>query len=138
MKEATGATFEPSATGMLQTAAYTLGTTPLALAYLAAAALAWSVPAARRTLEWFCPLGRMALSVYLSQTAVAVALFTGCGLGLAGRLPIAALPLLAGVLLLAQRQLCSVWLARHAQGPMEWLWRRVTYRRGTWSQTASP
>jgi uncharacterized protein len=129
IKASTGSTFLVSGVGLIQTAAYTLGTTPLALAYLAAAALAWRTPSVRGALEWFVPLGRMALSVYLTQTIVQLGAFSGCGLGLAGRVPIAWLPVVAAGILVTQRYLCAWWLRRHAQGPLEWVWRRATYGR---------
>lgn len=66
-------TFELSGVGLVQTVAYTLGTTPLALAYIALVALA---------------------------------------------------------ILVTQQRVCTWWLARHAQGPVEWIWRRATYGRG--------
>ncbi len=127
IKTETGSTFLLSGTGLIQTAAYTVGTTPLALAYMAAAALAWRHASTRSVLEWFVPLGRMALSVYLTQTLMQMALFTSYGLGLAGRMPIALLPLVAGGVLLIQRYACVWWLQRHSQGPAEWIWRRATY-----------
>jgi uncharacterized protein len=127
IKADTGSTFLVSGTGLVQTAAYTLGTTPLALAYLAAAALAWRVTITKRMLEWFVPLGRMALSVYLTQTMIQLAVFSGYGFGLAGRVPIACLPIVAAVILVSQRYLCAWWLHRHKQGPAEWIWRRATY-----------
>lgn len=120
-------TFELSGVGLAQTAAYTLGTTPLALAYMALAALAWQQPAWRTWLAWFVPLGRMALSVYLTQTIIQLLLFTSHGARLAGRLPIAVLPIVALAILASQQRLCTWWLATHAQGPVEWLWRRATY-----------
>jgi len=129
IKADTGSTFLLSATGLVQTAAYTIGTTPLALAYLAAAALAWRTPRARAALAWFVPLGRMALTVYLTQTIVQLLVFSGVGLGLAGRLPIALLPATALILLSAQRTACVWWLRGHPQGPAEWVWRRATYGR---------
>ncbi|MDP2390561.1 MAG: DUF418 domain-containing protein, partial [Acidobacteriota bacterium] len=135
IKANTGSTFVVSGSGLVQTAAYTLGTTPLALAYLAAAACAWRAAATRPWLEWFVPLGRMALSVYLSQTVVQLAIFSGYGFGLAGRTPIALLPVVAAAMLVSQRYLCVWWLHRFAQGPVEALWRRATYRR---SLGASP
>lgn len=134
IKTDTGSTFLMSGTGLAQTAAYTLGTTPLALAYMAAAALAWQTAPGRHVLVWFVPLGRMALSAYVTQTLVQVLLFTGGGLGLAGRLPIAVLPVVAAFILVPQRYLCRWWLGAHAQGPAEWLWRRATY--GSPSQSA--
>lgn len=120
-------TFELSGVGLVQTAAYTLGTTPLALAYMAVATLAWQQTAWQARLAWFVPLGRMALSVYLTQTLVQLLLFSSHGARLAGRLPIALLPVVALAILVAQQRVCRWWLARHAQGPMEWLWRRAVY-----------
>jgi uncharacterized protein len=128
IKATTGSTFLISATGLVQTSAYTLGTTPLALAYLAAASLAWRATSTRVVLEWFVPLGQMALSVYLTQTMIQLAVFSGYGLGLAGRVPLAWLPTVAAGILVTQRYLCSWWLHRHAHGPAEWIWRRATYR----------
>ena len=122
-------TFELSGVGLVQTAAYTLGTTPLALAYMALAALAWQQEAWQARLSWFVPLGRMALTVYLSQTVVQLLVFTSHGGRLAGTLPVAMLPLVAAALLIAQQRLCVWWLSRHAQGPVEWLWRRAVYTR---------
>lgn len=128
IKADTGSTFLVSGTGVLQTAAYTLGTTPLALAYLAAAVLAWQSASAKGVLEWFVPLGRMALSVYLTQTLIQLVVFSSLGLGLAGRAPTVLLPVVAALILIGQRYLCAWWLQSHAQGPVEWLWRRATYR----------
>jgi uncharacterized protein len=129
IKAATGSTFIVSGSGLVQTAAYTLGTTPLALAYLAAAALVWRNGSTKVVLEWFIPLGRMALSVYLTQTVVLLAVFTGYGLGLAGRVPIVWLPVVAAGILGVQRYVCAWWLLRHEQGPVEWVWRRASYGR---------
>jgi uncharacterized protein len=129
IKSATGSTFLVSETGLVQTAAYTLGTTPLALAYLAAAALAWRTAAMRTALTWFGPLGRMALTVYLTQTLVQLAIFSSYGLGMAGRVPGASLPAVAAAILVVQRYASSWWLRWHAHGPAEWLWRRASYGR---------
>ena len=127
IKAATGSTFLTSGEGVLQTAAYTLGTTPLALAYLAAAALAWTTVRGRAVLTWFVPLGRLALSVYFTQTVIQLLLFSGVGLGLAGRVPLVWLPLVATGILVTQRTACEWWLRAYAQGPAEWVWRRLTY-----------
>jgi uncharacterized protein len=137
IKVATGSTFLISSTGLVQTAAYTLGTAPLALAYLAAAALAWRAASTRIALEWFVPLGRMALTVYLTQTMIQLAVFSGYGLGQAGCVSLAWLPLVAAAILVTQRYLCAWWLQRHAQGPVEWLWRRASYGRHISTATAS-
>lgn len=131
IKAATESWFLLSGAGLLQTTAYTFGTTPLALAYLAAAALAWRASWGRSGLGWFVPLGRMALTVYLTQSVVQVAIFTSLGLGLAGRVPVVWIPAVAALMLVAQRHACSWWLARHERGPAEWIWRRMTYGGGS-------
>ncbi len=69
----------------------------------------------------------MALTVYLTQSVVQVAIFTSLGLGLAGRAPVVWVPAVAAVMLVAQRYGGSWWLARHERGPAEWVWRRLTY-----------
>ncbi|KUR72748.1 hypothetical protein AQZ52_05850 [Novosphingobium fuchskuhlense] len=71
--------------------------------------------------------GRCAFTNYLGTTLVMSALFAGWGLGLGGVLPRGALPLvvLGGwALMLAWPEW---WLARFGQGPLEALWRRLTW-----------
>ena len=104
-----------------------VGTVPLALAYAAAFALAW--PRAQRWLGVFAAPGRMALTNYLAQSVLGLVVFMGIGLGLAGRLPLSAIYAYAIGLYAAQVLFSRWWLARHAQGPMEALWRRWTYGR---------
>jgi uncharacterized protein len=102
---------------------------------MAAATLAWHTTRWRPLLAWFVPLGRMALTVYLTQSVVQLALFSSHGAGLAGRVSLAWLPAVAVAILLAQRYACDVWLRRHGQGPVEWLWRRASY--GTLTSAAA-
>lgn len=102
-----------------------IGTMPLAMAYAAAFALAW--PWAARWLGVFAAPGRMALTNYLTHSVLGVMLFYGIGFGLVGRLPIWGFYGYAVVLFAAQVVFSRWWLARHAQGPMEALWRRWTY-----------
>jgi uncharacterized protein len=104
-----------------------LGTVPLGLAYAAAFVLAW--PHARRWLGVFEAPGRMALTNYLTHSVLGVVLFYGIGFGLVGRISIPATYAYATCLFGAQVVFSRWWLARHAQGPMEALWRRLTYGR---------
>lgn len=104
-----------------------MGTVPLALAYAAAFALAW--PHAHRWLGVFVAPGRMALTNYLTQSVIGVVVFMGIGFGLVGRLPLPAIYAYAVGLYALQVLFSRWWLARHAQGPMEALWRRWTYGR---------
>ncbi|MGH7579682.1 MAG: DUF418 domain-containing protein [Gemmatimonadales bacterium] len=78
-------------------------------------------------LALFGEAGRVALTNYLLQVAVVDLLASGYGLGL--RLTPPAY-LVGGVLLFTVQALASrVWLRRYRMGPLEWIWRVVTYWR---------
>ena len=67
----------------------------------------------------------MALSNYIVTSLVMTALFHGWGLGLAGRLPEAALAPVVIAAWAAMVGWSAPWLARFGQGPLERLWRRL-------------
>lgn len=100
---------------------------PLAqgLGYAAGFALLFLRPGWARRLAWLAPVGRLALTHYLAQSALGVALFYGVGLGLG---PQGGLPLRfaawAGIFA-AQAAFGAWWLARFRLGPVEWLWRSL-------------
>lgn len=109
--------------------AYALGVVPLAMSYVAAFSLLWLRPGARRVLAVFAPAGRAALTVYLSQTLICIALFYGIGLGYGGQVgPTLFLPIAAAIFA-AQVLISFVWLRHFRFGPVEWLWRSLTYGR---------
>lgn len=72
--------------------------------------------------------GRMALTNYLLHSAIALLLFTGAGFGMAGEFDRWQLYLFVLLIWLFQLWFSAWWLARHAQGPIEALWRRLTYQ----------
>jgi len=72
-------------------------------------------------------VGRMALSNYLLQTVLCVILFYGFGFGLFARLERWQVACVAGVIWTLQLLLSPIWLRRFRFGPMEWLWRSLTY-----------
>ncbi|MGH8462710.1 MAG: DUF418 domain-containing protein [Pseudomonas sp.] len=102
---------------------------PLALgiAYAVGFVLLFRKAAWSRRLAFLVPLGRMALTNYLTQSLIGIALFYGIGLGL-GPPTGMALVLTAWVVVLAMQILWSRWwLDRFHYGPVEWLWRWLTY-----------
>jgi uncharacterized protein len=96
---------------------------PLAFAY-AAAVLLW-LPGG----PLLAAGGQMALTNYLMQSVVFCLVFYGYGLGQFGRLDV--WPVAAGgvVFYLAQLVFSRAWLRRFHFGPVEWLWRSLTYGR---------
>jgi len=101
----------------------------LTLFYVAAFALLFLRPRGRALFAPFAPVGRMALSSYLLQTVVGAFLFFGFGLGLLGRVGHSvAIPIGVAVVAL-ETWLCPLWLRRFRYGPLEWLWRSLTWLR---------
>ena len=72
-------------------------------------------------------VGRMALSNYLMQSLICTTLFEGWGFGLFGKLD--RFPLLGVVvsIWILQLVISPIWLRYFRFGPMEWLWRSLTY-----------
>lgn len=112
---------------VIDSALYAVGVVPLALAYAAGFVLLWRNPGWQRRLAYLAPTGRMALSNYLMQTLIGITVFYGIGLGLGMRLGATWFPLLALTILVVQTACSRWWLARFRFGPMEWLWRSLTY-----------
>lgn len=109
-------------------AAYVLGTPTLALGYAAGFALLWR-GGRHPSLQWAAPAGRMALTNYLMQTILQSLLFYGWGLGLIGKLGLVFIYPISLALFALQVAYSRWWLARFRFGPVEWLWRSLTYGR---------
>lgn len=101
----------------------------LSMGYAATIVLLAQQPGWLRRLMPLAPVGRMALSNYLLQSLVATTIFYGYGVGLYGQWGAAAGLLLSVVIYALQIPLSNWWLSRFRFGPMEWLWRSLTYGR---------
>jgi uncharacterized protein len=77
----------------------------------------------------FAPIGRMALSCYLTQTLVGAFVFFGFGLGLLGRFGNSFSIPLGLAVVAAQTWLCPLWFRHFRFGPVEWAWRSLTWFR---------
>ncbi len=103
----------------------------LATGYLCAIVVAVHSIRGRRLLAPFAYSGRMALTNYVAQSFFLGLVLTGIGPGadLAGRMGVATILLLVIVAYLMQILLSRWWLARFCYGPLEWVWRGLTYGR---------
>lgn len=104
---------------------YAIGVVPLGLAY--AASFAWLCHYVRPLVALFAPAGRMALTNYLGQTLAGIILFYGIGFGFYRSINPWVFSAIAVAVFAAQLLLSRLWLSRFEQGPMEALWRRLTY-----------
>lgn len=81
----------------------------------------------RQRLMVFAPYGRMALTNYLLQTLIGTFLLFGWGLGYIGQWP-AYQTFSIGLLIIVLQVVASKWWLTHFRfGPVEWLWRSLTY-----------
>jgi uncharacterized protein len=78
----------------------------------------------------FAPVGRMAFTNYLAQTLIMSTIFyMPWGPRLYGQVDFAALWPIVGAVWVATLIWSSLWLSRFRMGPLEWLWRTLTYGR---------
>lgn len=102
---------------------------PLALAYAAAVFLIVGSARAVRIARPLAAVGQMALTNYLTHSVVLGIIFYGYGFALLGKLGPASAALIGLAIYVAQLIASPLWLAQFQFGPVEWLWRSLTYGR---------
>lgn len=101
----------------------------LCLGYAASLTLAFIKNPQRRIFGYFARVGRMSLTNYLTQSIVLTFLSYGWGLGLALKINgFQVLGICAGLFCL-QVVISDAWLQKFRYGPLEWVWRCITYWR---------
>ena len=123
------APFPPSLAGVGGVIAYAFGVPALALGIIALVATLWQKTGWHRMLFVLAPVGRMALTNYLLQTVICVLIFYGYGFGLFGKIGAVTATLIALSIFAVQIVISTFWLKYFAYGPMEWIWRQLTYRK---------
>ena len=79
-------------------------------------------------MNWMAPVGRMALTNYIMHSVILTTLFYGYAAGLYGQISRAPQMLIVVAIVLFQVAFSSWWLGRYRFGPLEWLWRSLTYK----------
>ncbi len=75
----------------------------------------------------FAPVGRMAFSSYILMTIVATFIFNGHGLGLFGKVERTGQMGIVLAIWIMILMLSNLWLRHRRYGPLEALWRKLTY-----------
>jgi uncharacterized protein len=115
--------------GIIQPIVYAFGVPALGISYACAVALLYQKKSAKRILSVLAPFGRMALTNYLMQTVICCFVYMSYGLGLYATEGPVAFTLVGFGILLFQIIFSHLWLSKFQFGPMEWLWRSITYKR---------
>lgn len=75
------------------------------------------------------PYGRTALTNYVLQSVIGTAIYYGWGLGLLGEIRNIYAFMLSLIIIVLQVMISKWWLKKFRYGPLEWLWRVLTYAR---------
>ena len=118
----------PTLSGFVGVVTYAIGVPALALGVIGLVVTLWQFEPWRKVLGVFAPVGRMALTNYLTQTVVSMFIFYGWGLGYYGKVGALTSTLIALAIFAVQIPLSSLWLHYFAYGPVEWVWRQLTYK----------
>ena len=104
---------------------YDLGRLSMALGTIGLIMLICKTGFLARVQTVFAAVGRMALTNYIAQTVICNVLFIG--FGLFAVLTFHQLYYVVLAVWALQLLYSPLWLKRHRYGPMEWLWRKLTY-----------
>jgi uncharacterized protein len=131
--------WEPSVGRILAGTGYVVCRVTIMIFYVATIIRAVCNEHWRRRIAPVTLAGRMPLTNYLLQTLIAVTLFYHWGFDLWGKVgPALDLVLAVAIFFVIQVLLSRWWLSRFQIGPMEYLWRVLTYGRGAVRATALP
>lgn len=107
----------------------TTGVALSALSYAGVIILLFRTVWGHRIFSPLAAMGRMALTVYIGNSVLSAWLFQGWGMGWGNYPGLSALVPLAMAIYLFEVVVCNAWLRYFRFGPLEWLWRSLTYRR---------
>lgn len=106
---------------------FIIGGPVLMLTYAAGLVVLLQRPVWRARFAALAAAGRMPLTNYLMQSVICTTIFYGYGFRLFGRVGIAAGVGLAVAIYLGQIGLSVWWIRRFEFGPLEWVWRALSY-----------
>jgi len=106
---------------------YTFSVYPLGLAYIAGLVLLFRRNAQAPIWQMLAYPGRMALTNYLSQSVCGILLCYGIGFGLGANISLLTTEMLALCVFFSQIFVSAIWLRFFQFGPLEWIWRMLTY-----------
>ena len=110
---------------------YAASVIPLALAYITGMCMlyVYRQKSLQNVFAYMAAPGRMALTNYISQSIVGIMLFYGLGLGLGTTFGLVTIEITAVLVFFLQIVVSTFWLRYFSFGPLEWIWRMLTYGR---------
>lgn len=112
---------------VLRDISYLLSVYPMGLAYAAGFCLLFERRPESALWKKFAATGRMACTNYLGQSVFGILIFYGIGLGLGAGVDLLITELIALGVFAFQIIFSGIWLKHFRFGPVEWVWRMITY-----------
>ena len=106
---------------------YDVGRVPMSLGHVALVMLICKLGWVRRLTMGLAAVGRMALTNYVMHSVICAFIFYGFGFGLFGQLARSELLYVVFGIWIFQLIVSPIWLRHYRFGPLEWLWRSLTY-----------
>lgn len=75
----------------------------------------------------FIPFGKMSLTNYIAQSIIGVTLFYGFGFNLYKSTGATICLIIAIAVFIVLLFFSRIWLSKHNQGPLEWIWKKLTW-----------
>ena len=109
---------------------YFISVYPLGFAYAAGLCLLYLRVKSLSIWKWLAAPGRMALTNYIGQSVIGMFLFYGIGLGWGSTIGLLQTEVIVLAVFLFQMLFSRLLLSEFKFGPLEWIWRMLTY--GKW------
>jgi uncharacterized protein len=106
---------------------YDLGRVSMAIGHIGLIMIFCKLPILTWLKTRIAAVGKMALSNYIMHSLICMVVFTGVGFGLFGKLQRYELYYVVFAIWIFQLIMSPIWLKYFHFGPMEWLWRRLSY-----------
>ena len=106
---------------------YYLGRLAVAMGHIGSIMLFAKAPILKWLKVRLAAVGQMALTNYIMHSLICMLVFTGVGFGLFGKLQRYELLYVVFSIWVLQLILSPIWLRYFEFGPLEWLWRRLSY-----------
>jgi uncharacterized protein len=106
---------------------YDLGRVPVAIGHVGAIMLFCKLPILKWLKNSLAAVGKMALTNYVMHSVFAMFIFTGVGFGLFGTFQRFELLYIVFAIWIFQLILSPIWLKYYQYGPLEWIWRNLSY-----------
>ncbi|KOY82408.1 DUF418 domain-containing protein [Lysinibacillus macroides] len=100
----------------------------LSIGYIGLVVLLCLWPFVPKLLRPLANMGRMSLTIYIMQSIIGTCLFYQFGFGWYGKITVATGVFIAIGIIVVQMVIAEIWLSKWKQGPLEALWRKLTYK----------